>query len=711
VDIFPGDRPKNSEVQAGTLMAPTTKEPDSLTSGQANGEAALPGAKPQPAAAEIPVTVNGARTVEGTDKREPFSETTKTVLVLPKGAVIRLSSVVAPGQLLFLTNEKTKKEVVCQVVKAKSHSGASGYVELEFTEPAPGFWGLRFSGSSLQASAPGVAKPAASSPASPAKSLEEKLAEVKAKSPAAPAVSSLKPVEDKPAPTLAPAQPLAAIPAAGPKESKTAPSVSAQPPANGVKIPTLSEFLTHGAAGPELKGPERAKSENGAKNVGGNAQEGKRQQTTQPAELPKPACETEKQESLSSLLVPQENPAPGTSTFDFGGLDEVKIPAWLEPLARNSASSPVAHEAKTPLAMDLDGSLPEAKLSETKSSGISLSTPENGEETETESLEAFSELSAAKHEEEVTLPGEGPAPNFGSSLAFGAKSAAEARAEGSGKGLQFGLVAAGLLLVAGGGWYWYSNQPKDVSANAVAPYQPQFATFSSASNASSVPAPTNTDAGNSGSSSGANRNSVNPASVPAANVPAGSSANSTLKSLAPAGASTQRSLPVEVLAEQPAAEKAKKPSLGHVRLAAPTVNKRATALDSGSASEEFALSGSVAGGDVAGDDPSHLSLFASKGKPAAPVPVGGDVKQARLISAVSPVYPQLARTQRMSGNVIVDALIDTNGRVSTMKVLSGPALLHQSAMDALRQWKYEPATLNGQPMAMHLTVTIQFKLQ
>jgi protein TonB len=46
-----------------------------------------------------------------------------------------------------------------------------------------------------------------------------------------------------------------------------------------------------------------------------------------------------------------------------------------------------------------------------------------------------------------------------------------------------------------------------------------------------------------------------------------------------------------------------------------------------------------------------------------------------------------------------------------MKVISGPALLHQAAMDALRQWKYQPATLNGQPMAMHLTVTVQFKLQ
>src|SRR6266481_10088023 len=100
----------------------------------------------QPVALEVPVTVNGARAVEGSDKREPFSETTTTVLVLANGAVIRLSSAVAPGQLLFLTNDKTKKEVVCQVVKSKHYRSASGYVELEFTEPVLGFWGMRFPG-------------------------------------------------------------------------------------------------------------------------------------------------------------------------------------------------------------------------------------------------------------------------------------------------------------------------------------------------------------------------------------------------------------------------------------------------------------------------------------------------------------------------------------------------------------------------------------
>ncbi len=131
-------------------MAPITKGSDTLTapesparSGSASMESTI---KAQPVALEIPITVNGARTAEGSDKREPFSESTKTVMVFGSGAVIRLTSAMAPGQLLFLTNESTKKEVVCQVVKSKNYRNASGYVELEFTEPAVGFWGMRFPG-------------------------------------------------------------------------------------------------------------------------------------------------------------------------------------------------------------------------------------------------------------------------------------------------------------------------------------------------------------------------------------------------------------------------------------------------------------------------------------------------------------------------------------------------------------------------------------
>ncbi|HEY4051708.1 MAG TPA: hypothetical protein VGM27_33040, partial [Acidobacteriaceae bacterium] len=104
-------------------MPPISKETDTLTAtpeakarpSQMPALSGDAGAKQQPVALEVAVSVNGARTIDGNAKREPFSETTKTVLVHGNGAVIRLTSSVAPGQLLFLTNERTKKEVVCQV--------------------------------------------------------------------------------------------------------------------------------------------------------------------------------------------------------------------------------------------------------------------------------------------------------------------------------------------------------------------------------------------------------------------------------------------------------------------------------------------------------------------------------------------------------------------------------------------------------------------
>ena len=124
-------------------------------------------ARPQPVAIEIPVTINGARTVEGSDKREPFSEKVQTVLVFSHGAVIRTSTPLVPGQLLFLTNEKTKNEVVCQVIKSKGGGPGGAYVELQFTAPAPGFWGLRMAGAPAATPAPpqSGARPVAPLPA------------------------------------------------------------------------------------------------------------------------------------------------------------------------------------------------------------------------------------------------------------------------------------------------------------------------------------------------------------------------------------------------------------------------------------------------------------------------------------------------------------------------------------------------------------------
>src|SRR5712664_3388701 len=152
-------RTTKSSFASENFMAPIAKENDLLAAtpeSAARPSAGVPvpsdnGVKQQPVALEVPVSVNGARSVEGSAKREPFSEATKTVLIFGSGAVIRLASSVAPGQLLFLTNEKTKKEVVCQVVKSKNYRNISGYVELEFTESVVGFWGMRFPGDRIAA--------------------------------------------------------------------------------------------------------------------------------------------------------------------------------------------------------------------------------------------------------------------------------------------------------------------------------------------------------------------------------------------------------------------------------------------------------------------------------------------------------------------------------------------------------------------------------
>jgi TonB family protein len=97
-----------------------------------------------PVAVEISVAATGAKPTQGKGQRELFTEQTSTVLVLPDGAVIRLAAAVTQSQLIFLTNNTTKREVVCQVLRKRSYRPTSCYVELQFTEATPDFWGVDF---------------------------------------------------------------------------------------------------------------------------------------------------------------------------------------------------------------------------------------------------------------------------------------------------------------------------------------------------------------------------------------------------------------------------------------------------------------------------------------------------------------------------------------------------------------------------------------
>jgi len=91
--------------------------------------------------------------------------------------------------------------------------------------------------------------------------------------------------------------------------------------------------------------------------------------------------------------------------------------------------------------------------------------------------------------------------------------------------------------------------------------------------------------------------------------------------------------------------------------------------------------------------------------------VGGKLRPPRLLQRVEPVYPTIAKQARISGDVRIDAIIDTEGNVVDMQVLSGHPLLVQAALGAVSQWRYEPTYLNEQPVPVVLVVTVTFRLQ
>jgi protein TonB len=120
---------------------------------------------------------------------------------------------------------------------------------------------------------------------------------------------------------------------------------------------------------------------------------------------------------------------------------------------------------------------------------------------------------------------------------------------------------------------------------------------------------------------------------------------------------------------------------------------------------EGGVPGGVVGG-VVGGLPSDAPP-----PPAKVVRIGGQIAQPKLIRQVKPVYPDLAVQSRVSALVILEAEVDTRGRVKTVKVLRGHPLFDDSAIEAVKQWRYQPLLLNGEPTGFILTVTVNFNLQ
>jgi protein TonB len=94
-----------------------------------------------------------------------------------------------------------------------------------------------------------------------------------------------------------------------------------------------------------------------------------------------------------------------------------------------------------------------------------------------------------------------------------------------------------------------------------------------------------------------------------------------------------------------------------------------------------------------------------------PVRVGGEIKAPGLVHRVEPNYPTVAQSAHVEGVVILEATVDTSGRVQSVRVLRGIPLLDDSAAEAVKQWRYSPLMLNGTPRPFVLTVTVTFSLK
>ena len=129
---------------------------------------------------------------------------------------------------------------------------------------------------------------------------------------------------------------------------------------------------------------------------------------------------------------------------------------------------------------------------------------------------------------------------------------------------------------------------------------------------------------------------------------------------------------------------------------------------------DLGVEGGVPGG-VEGGVPGGVVGGVVGGLPDAPPPtqavrVGGQIKEPKKLKDVKPVYPDIAKQARVQGVVILECTISPQGKVTNVTVLRGIPLLDAAAIEAVKQWVYTPTLLNGVPVPVIMTVTVNFRL-
>ena len=702
-------------------MAPVTKDTLEVV-GSATDVASRPAAQPKAAAPaghlradalslEVPVKVHGSRVSDAQSgaapRTEPFEEQTSTMIVFPHGCVIRMSTTVNVGQMLVVTNLKTRQDAICRTVKVRTFTNMQSYVEVEFTHKQESYWGVQFSANGPVAAPAAVPQPVAPVASSP----------VSIPVPAAPTASA--PVE-KPAvfqvsqpvvppqrPTVVTPPPAAPVQAAPPMVPQVAPPivpvVRSAPVAGASHVAPLAPptfvpppppppapvFVAPVAQAPRVVPPSEPpanKQQTPFVWIG-------TQEDVQPAAS---STTTIKSGTPSISLRPATpvRPAPIAPSPEIHKVElpSVEIPTTIDPLEEISAlvASSVAPlvaapEAPTvaPLTMNElrgDQAIPATSASTGALHAMLEESPALEERPAESSRAVFGSLSGA---------------SFGASRAASSEALSEdTQAPGKPNNLMLIAVCLGVLFacVAGGVFYFRSQSVGSNASNSASRSQatPQSQEVTAEQNALQNSASKPTVSGPVAT--------VIPSGQPAVTVSAAASN--------PTAAAAKTNSPVKQAVSKiasmlngatPEHPVAPQRSASSAPDAAPSLDGAPGA----ESSNVNALPGVISSANIA-------APAAPEVRPEGPVVIGGQVKEPRLVYRAMPVYPLNAKEAGIAGDVVIKTTIDQKGTVADMHVVSGPLMLRQAALDALRRWKFEPSKLDGQPIAVQMLVTIKF---
>jgi TonB family protein len=668
-------------------MAPLIKDSldvaNSATAAPASQTSALPKPSAAPGATlradalslEVPVKVHGSRVTEVArgvaPHTEPFEEETGTMIVFPHGGVIRMSTAVTASQMLVVTNLKTRQDAICRVVKVRTFSNMQGYVEVEFTHQQPGYWGVHFpSEGPAQASASAPAR--AIAPAAPVVIPEAPATPTPVQTAQTPAPF----VAPPPAPVVIPAPPSVVLPPVAPIApaafNPPAPVIPASP---SKPEPTFISFGTQEKVQPFASTTTVTAAERIAQSS----------PATPARTRPEPVLPTFISETPETSLA---NDALPVAPIEMLATPQVAPPPSLTMSELRGDQRGVRHEDQRGIAAAPPADASQAIAEAEQANADAADAPAQSSRAVFGSFSGGTALSGSNAV---------PVDAFGARLESSGEAATDQ--PGASRNNSWMLIAACVTLlcatVAGGVLYFRPHtavSARNGAANSNSPAVPQPLAFQTPATVPDVGTPEVAPLHNSATHPVAVVAQA-PALTPSINV-SGNDSTSEGPRIVPKPASNLAPGTIKgALGNHPVSTQR---SDADQSVQAPSVDA-APVADSSNAG---ALSGIVS---------SNVAAPAAPEIPAeGPVKVGGNVKEPRLISRVMPEYPLVAKQAGIQGDVVVKTTIDQKGNVVNMQIVSGPAMLRGPAIGALRRWRYEPSTLNGQPISVQMLVTIKF---